>query len=919
MVGEVVGREQELGLVYAFLDRPVEGSRGFVFEGEAGIGKSTLWLAAVAAARERAFLILSSRPAEAERGLAHVVLGDLFDAVLADVLPTLTAPRRRALEAALLTDEAPGHPVDPRALGVAIHTSLEVLARERPLVLAVDDEQWVDASSASALRFALRRVRDERLILLLARRLDEHADAPTLERSIDSGGVEQLRVGPLSMGAINRLLQHRLGRTFARPTLLRLLEVSGGNPFYALELACGLGADGAIGDPTEPFPVPERLEVLLRGRLEAAPRATREALMLAAAQGQPSRRLLRAAGVAEDVLEPAVAAHLIERAGDAVRFTHPLLASVLYQGSPAATRRRAHRLLAQVVDDPIGRALHLARAAEGQDSAIAAALDDAAGIAARRGAPVVAAELAELAIRLTPADAAGDRARRLIAAAWAQLTCGDFRRARALAHEILASTPEGEARSEALVILADVEAGSNRSEQSVALLREALREASADPALLSSVHRKLAYSVRFTEGLRGAERHARSSLEFAERLDDHALRAKAQAALALIEFNAGDPDGPRLAEAAYELAVRGGNEDARLEAGFCLAHVLMWSAQHERGRALLESLHRDVHERDEEASASALWYLTLLELQAGRWAIAAEYIERARTVALQYTVDEREPGRMLTAAARIAVHRGELDLARELAQRGLAGAETAGDHGLVTWLEGVLAVADLWSGDAVAAIAHFVEAEQAVLAAETGEPNMLPWRADYVEGLLALGRVDDSVALLDAWERDALHVGREWVLAQVVRCRGLVAAAHGDLASALAMLEEAIRRHEEVEDPFGRARALLALGVVRRRARQKRAARNAIQAALEGFETVGAAGWAEEARLELGRIGGRTRVEGLTPAEQRVAALVAKGRTNREVAAALFLGERTVETHLSHIYAKLGVRSRAELARTFQR
>ena len=123
------------------------------------------------------------------------------------------------------------------------------------------------------------------------------------------------------------------------------------------------------------------------------------------------------------------------------------------------------------------------------------------------------------------------------------------------------------------------------------------------------------------------------------------------------------------------------------------------------------------------------------------------------------------------------------------------------------------------------------------------------------------------------------------------------------------------RKHEEVGDPFGRARALLALGVLRRRARQKRPAREAIEAALAGFEALGAAGWAENARAELGAIGGRTRVEGLTPAERRVAALVAEGRTNREVAAALFLGERTVASHLSHIYAKLGVRSRTELAR----
>ena len=152
----------------------------------------------------------------------------------------------------------------------------------------------------------------------------------------------------------------------------------------------------------------------------------------------------------------------------------------------------------------------------------------------------------------------------------------------------------------------------------------------------------------------------------------------------------------------------------------------------------------------------------------------------------------------------------------------------------------------------------------------------------------------------------------------MIRCRGLVAAARGDVPGAAATLADAVALHEAASDAFGRARALLALGVVRRRERQKRAAREAIAAALEGFEQLGAATWIETARAELGRIGGRTRAVGLTPAERRVAALVATGHTNKEVAAALFLGERTVETHLSHVYAKLGVRSRVELARTFR-
>jgi DNA-binding CsgD family transcriptional regulator len=156
------------------------------------------------------------------------------------------------------------------------------------------------------------------------------------------------------------------------------------------------------------------------------------------------------------------------------------------------------------------------------------------------------------------------------------------------------------------------------------------------------------------------------------------------------------------------------------------------------------------------------------------------------------------------------------------------------------------------------------------------------------------------------------------VLATATRCRALLASAEGHVDAAIALFERAVAEHVAVGDSFGQARALLALGTAQRRGRQKRAAREAIATALAGFEELGAAVWAERARAELGRIGGRRREEGLTAAEKRVALLVAEGRTNQEVAAALFLSERTVASHLTRIYAKLGVRSRTELARKVQ-
>jgi DNA-binding CsgD family transcriptional regulator len=905
MSGEVVARGEELSALDAVLDRAAAGSAALVLEGEAGIGKSTLWRAGVDAARARGMCVLLSQPAEVERGLAHAGLGDLFENALESVLPALSAPRRRALEVALLVEDAV-HGSDRRTLGVAVRSALDVLTAQAPVVLAVDDLQWLDPSSASVLAFALRRMREQPILLLLARRLGEGAEASELERAIEGDRVERLSIGPLSLGATHRLLQARLGRTFSRPTLLRVHEVSGGNPFYALEFARVLSADV---DPMEPLHVPATLEGLVRARLDGLPPATRQCLLLASALGRPSAALIADVGVTEDVLEPAFAGHVIERADGTIRFTHPLLASVVYQGVSADERRRVHGLVAQIVDDPIVRARHLALSTERPDTEIAAALEDATALASNRGASIAAAELGEHALRLTPSDARDDRHRRAIGATRAHLEAGEGRRARTIAVDLVASTRAGPSRAEALLLLAELES----LDRSVALLHEALVEAAARPALRAVIHRRLAEHGRMTKGREWAQEHARASLDLAESLDDDALRAGALSVLAALRFEMGDPEAPRLAERAYEAAAVVADEELLKDAGMELAYMLMWSTETGRARTMLESLHREWSERDELRSAEALWCLSWVELRAGRWSLAAEYAERSREVGAQYDM-EWPPNFFLIAL--VAAHRGEFERARDATERGGALADRQG--ALLAGLVAVPGLVDFWSGDAPAAAESFAAAEQTANARGWREPNMRWWRADYVEALLELGRMDDAVSLLDVWEADAARVGREWVLAQVTRCRGLLAAAKADVEQAQSVLEEAVGKHEAVGDPFGRARALLALGLVRRRARQKRAARDAIEAALAEFAELGAVSWAARARAELGRVGGRTRIEGLTPAERRVADLVAGGQTNREVAATLFLGERTVASHLTHIYAKLGVRSRTELARRLQ-
>jgi DNA-binding CsgD family transcriptional regulator len=457
-------------------------------------------------------------------------------------------------------------------------------------------------------------------------------------------------------------------------------------------------------------------------------------------------------------------------------------------------------------------------------------------------------------------------------------------------------------RAEALVLLAELES----ERRSVPLLEEALREAAARPALQSVIHCRLAWASS-----KPAFDHARKALELADELDDDQLRGRARAMQAILSWFAGEAEAPEdLPARVRDFPSAVGGELLVREATLAVVNTLAPASKRGEARALLQREYEDWRERDEPRSSRALWGLAWVEFWAGRWALGAGYADRARDISIQYGLEM--PQDHLPSAV-IAVHRGQLDLAREHSEQGLDLAHEQ-FRGHPVQLMAVLGLVARWSGDASAAENWFEKAGRRASELGWGEPSLRWWTADHAEMLLEDGRIDDAVRIVDVWEADAARAAREWVLAHATRCHGLAAAAEGDIARADSLLGRAVAQHEEVGDPFGTARALLGLGIVRRRARKKRDAREAIQAALDGFEELGAATWAEKARGELGRIGGRTREEGLTPAERRVAALVAEGRTNREVAAALFVTERTVASHLSHVYAKLGVRSRTELA-----
>jgi DNA-binding CsgD family transcriptional regulator len=903
-VAEIVGRDEELACIAAFVAGADEAPRTLVLTGAPGVGKSTLWLAGVEQAESAGVRVLSARPAEAEQALAYAGLGDVLGSVLDDTLRLLTAPRRRALEAALLIDDPEGDEIDDRAVAVAARDVLEVAGELGPVLVAVDDVQWLDAASASALAFALRRL-EVRPLVLLARRASSDTPRTSVEDALGPERAARLAVEPLSAGALHRILRDRLNRTFARQTLVRIHERSGGNPFYALQI--GRLLDEEV-DPLTPLSVPETLEDLVRARLRTLPRATRSALSLASALGTPSQSLLERAGVDPQDLEPALAAQVIERDAAAVRFTHPLLSSVLY-GDLGIEQRVVHERLAAVVEDPLARARHVALSRVAPDADVATALDEAVALARARGAPALAAELAEHAHRLTPAELPAEAQRRAVAAAWAHLRAGEWPRARVVAQGVLDTAEASAVRAEALLVLSEIEVDDN----AVPLLERARVEAAGRPDLEALVGMRLAWGERFRNGFRQAFADAVALLPLVARLEDERLELEVLDIVLSLGTLVGDRELDAYRARVAEIGRRSRDPALRRQVLGIEAEGHYRADRLDEARQLLQRIHDEVKDFDDMARSSALWLLAWVELWAGRWSLADELAAEARELSLQY---EREKNQDYIPSSWVALHRGELRRAVAEAERGLElSREQIGfEPPLLLAVRGVAAA---WSGDTASAVDVLGAADRVADALGWREPRQRAWTADYVEALVASDRIDEATDVVERWERQAVP-WPEWTRATALRCRGLIAAGRGAVDDAQRLLEEAVQSHAAVGDRFGRARAHLALGVVRRRLRQKRRAREAIESALADFSELGAATWVERARRELQQVGGRVRQEGLTAAELRVAVLVAEGRTNKEVAAALVLGERTVASHLTHIYAKLGVRSRTELARKVQ-
>jgi DNA-binding CsgD family transcriptional regulator len=899
----VVGRNAELDAIRDFFEPRLRRPRALLLEGEAGIGKTTLLAAAEEEARHRAWQILSCRPAAAEAQLAFSGLTDAFGEVVDGDLTTLPEPQRAALLGAV---RRAGADVDRLALSIGVLNLLRERARAGPVALFVDDVQWLDEPSARAFSFALRRLTAEPVAVIASHREGESL-SPAFGESAQAIGLTRLAVRALSLGAISRIVRAQLSVSLSRPVLLRIHDAAGGNPFYALELARAAAEAAERGDA---LAVPESLRELVRIRLAALPGVTRAALLVVAALGQPKTSVVAAAVEDwEGAVAPAIDAGVLELAAFRVRFTHPLLGSVVYADAPEHRRRSVHRVLAGVVDEPEQRGRHLALATERPNERVAAKVANAAVAAAARGAPETAAELAEQARRLTHHSRLDLRATRALDAAVYAWSAGDAARSETILLELIESLPPSPVRAAARQLLVKIV---DDVDETLALLDLALEDASGAPAAEASVLNLRARQRTWSGDFTGAIADAQAGAARAATAGSDAELAVALGREAHARVCAGEPTPHELLERAVALErsldqrIPVGESPTRAR-GLCA----LWDDDLETAWSLLAGIDRDVQARSESWRAIVLQTLAEVELRRGRTAEALRALDEAREIAEYWGVVHAEAA-ILAPAALVKGTVGDVDEARRAAERALELMRPVGYDVIVRQAERALGFLELSLGDAAAAHAVL---EPLITRSGLGHPTAEAAAADEIEALLGMGRAADAEALLAAFAAQAERSRRPRASAAVARSAALVAAARGDLEEALAHAERAVAL-SAASEPLERGRALFVLGLVARRAKRRRVAREALESALGIFDAFPAPLWAERARAELERIGGRRGSVGeLTPSERRVADLVLAGKTNREIATELFVTVHTVEKALTRAYAKLGVRSRTELAR----
>ena len=879
-----------------------------VIFGEPGVGKSAL----LEDARDQAgdMRVLSGAGVESEAQLPFAALHQIVRPVL-EHIESLPQPQAAALKGALgLAAEGSD---DRFLVSLAVLSLLAEAAEERPLLCLVDDAQWLDDASADALAFVARRLEAEGIVILFAAREGEL-------RRFEAPGLPELRLGGLGEEAAGTLIDRHTGVALSPEVRERLVVETGGNPLALLELPSSLSEAQLSGAEAmlTPIPVGARVERAFLARVERLPAETQTLLLVAAADD--SRELatvLRAAaelGVGAEALDPAEEAGLAHARGAELELRHPLVRSAVYQAAPLSRRQAAHRALASVLDgeaEADRRAWHRAAASVEPDPAVSEELEQAAERARRRSGFATASLAFERAAALTADEE--ERGRRLTAAAENAWLAGRIERALTLleAARPLVLEPIQRADVDRYLGLIEMTRGVP-ADACQLLLRAAEEVASSDglralqllniAGLAAAYAGDLEAAVAIAEAARGLTIEetpfVRMLAQLLIGLGDHAQRDFAAAA-------------PKLRE-ALELAEKLDDDavsEQPVELLFAGRAALYLGDDHATYRT-----HRQAAAQARATGAVSivpqiLPRLALAEVWAGRWPSAAananEGLQLAREIGQHDHVAQQ-----LVMLALVAAARGSEDECRSLAAESRELASARGLGVVAEIAQWALALLELGLGRAEEALRR---------SREISSTMVVFWGAlDRVEAAIRAGDREAARAFLDAFEPWAESSGVAWPRAVVLHCRALLSE---DEIEAERLFAAALGEHAAAGRPFELARTELAYGEFLRRARQRVEARVHLGAALDRFEGLGAALWAEKARVELRASGQTARKRDpstradLTEQELQIARFVAEGHTNREVAAQLFLSPRTIDFHLRNVFKKLGISSRTALAR----
>ncbi len=922
MAPAVVGRTAELEQVDELLRSMRSGLGMLTLAGDAGIGKTTVWREAAQRARHEGVVVLEARPSQPEGQLAFSTLTDLFDAVADSVIRRLPPPLARALAVALLREDPGEAPVDQRAVGSATLGALRAVTRERPVLIAIDDAQWIDQSSGRALDFALRRAVALPLGLLVSARTE--AVGPELEwlerigMSARSRRTVVLRA--MSMGAMHEIIRQQLGLSLPRPMLAMIHEASGGNPFYGTELARQVGDAGP--GATAPLRVPAGVRSVVEARMAGLGERERELLLAVATSPGATIELLaralyaQAARIAGPLDRCRVAGILVVDEGH-VRFAHPIFATAVSAIADAAAQRRMHARMAAVTADAETRARHLALATVHPDRAVAAEVDSAAQLARARGAPDIASDFAIQAHRLTPRSDGDDLLRRGIDAAEYRLHAGDVAGARRMINEVLATGGHGEGRARALRVLGEIEYADTGYRAAAAAFEEAVATAGNDPAMLSALERRLAYAYVAQGRFDQIRPHAHRSLAHARRSGDPLDRAESLAVATIADLLMGQGLNRAWIDEALALEEPNRELSTEMRPSLIAGDIAVYVGELSRATRILTELHQSMYEQGFESdqvlvASHLIWAECWRGNLARAEALAADSMEAARRLGSP-SVDSLAA----SYAALASAWSGDGATTRSRAARATALVEQTRFAVGGMWAAWAMAILALAAGDGATAARALAGLSSAVLAEGVPvEPARAPFIPEAIEAAILTGDLDGAETLLALLQQSAERVGRTWALASAARCRALLMAARGDLAEARDAASRAVEVGRGLEHRLELARSLLALGEVQRRARHRSAAASAFDEARSIFEAAGASIWVQRVDEAARRTHSMraTDDDQLTPAERRTAELAGAGLSNREIAAAMFVSPRTVEANLGRVFAKLGIRRRGQLA-----